>query len=137
MNCVNCHKTMMHDGALTWCPQCAWEPPESRAVPALVANDSLDEYCPRCEGRFADEDRLMLHLLLVHHDHRLSPCPQCGEPYRSGRPLEGHMRVRHSPIPHGTTAGYSRGCRCAPCNDAMSNYYRARRRRRRMQGGFA
>lgn len=36
-----------------------------------------------------------------------------------------------SPIPHGTTAGYKRGCRCTDCRTAVAAYYRRRRADRR------
>lgn len=42
---------------------------------------------------------------------------------RARRQVE-HLR---RPIPHGTTTGYTRGCRCRRCRQAWGDYWRERR----------
>lgn len=49
------------------------------------------------------------------------PCPACG---RRHRPGPCHRPVEIPALLHGTTAGYKRGCRCAPCTRENRDYQR-------------
>lgn len=101
--CARCGAYMSHDGALSWCPACAWEPPESA-----------------------------VHVALIPHEEEPTPptpahCPICNVECWPGGPLRAHI-ISHS-VAHGTLTSYNHGCRCAPCKQAMTLYQRQRRRR--------
>lgn len=103
--CPRCDTYLAHDGPLSWCPDCAWEPPESAAQTAPVPCDDDDEPEPANPVQ----------------------CPICRVDCWPGAPL--HMHVLSHSIAHGTLTSYVNGCHCDPCRGAMAAYMRQRRKR--------